>query len=110
MKHVKALQRCDGCRGLPSPIRGETHPWSRVPTNPCKNRTNNTAGKKGSDLFYHNSKIQQRTKAYNLCQREEELDTKPTQQESPHLYLRSRRYRRNGAEGLGLGWNTFSRS
>ena len=70
----------------------------------------NTAEKGGSDHFDLTSKRAQRTKAWDPCQREEELETKPTQKESPRSELRSRRYDRNGIGGASFDWNTLSRS
>ena len=64
--------------------------------------------KRGSDHFYHTIKREQETRAWDPCQHEEELETKPTQKESPRSELRSRRYDRNGAEGLDLEGNTLS--
>ena len=48
--------------------------------------------------------------AQNLCQTEEELDTKTTQKESPRLDLRLRRYQRNGDGGWIWAQMRFQRS
>ena len=63
--------------------------------------------KGGSDHFDLTIKSEQRTKAQDLRQREEELETKSTQKESPRSELRSRRYSRNGIGGVRYGWNTL---
>jgi len=49
----------------------------------------------GSTHFDLTSKRAQENMAHNLCQREENFDTNPTQKESPRLDSRLRRYGRS---------------
>ena len=110
--NINTSKLCRGATGVVACLhqQGVTHPWSWVPTNPCKNRTKTRREKGGQTTFTTPSKDNRepRHKTYSNAKRSSKANQ--SKKESPRLDLRLRRYRRYGAEGLDMAGIRFQRS